>query len=180
MNNVKAVFAVDKKGNFGTSDNKLPWGKPIRADMEFFIENTVNQVVVMGKNTWESLPSKLVNRINVVISDSQTSCIKFAKSGYVLLPDMVVSGSPEEMLLSIKEKYPDKQICVIGGKNVLTQLLPYCDSMSYTVIDKDCGDCDIKFNAYKFMNVVESSVKEAYDESSETNLKFVTSIIKKG
>ena len=64
---MKLIVACDPKGGIGYQ-NKLPWSK-IEGDLPRFKELTTNKVVVMGRNTWDSLPKKpLPNRINVVVS----------------------------------------------------------------------------------------------------------------
>ena len=45
----------------------------IKEDMNFFRETTTGHQVVMGHNTWDSLPSKLKNRENLVISHHDIS-----------------------------------------------------------------------------------------------------------
>ena len=40
----------------------------IKEDMKFFRETTSGHKIVMGRKTWESLPGKLPNRENIVIS----------------------------------------------------------------------------------------------------------------
>lgn len=73
------VLAMGINGEIGTN-NSLPWGKPIKQDMESFKTITrglypLNQkdraCVVMGRNTFESIGSvPLKNRFNVVISQN--------------------------------------------------------------------------------------------------------------
>lgn len=64
---MKLIVACDPKGGIGYN-NKLPWSN-IEGDLPRFKELTTGKVVVMGRNTWESLPKKpLPNRINVVVS----------------------------------------------------------------------------------------------------------------
>ncbi|HME87051.1 MAG TPA: dihydrofolate reductase [Candidatus Nanoarchaeia archaeon] len=51
------------------STNTLPW--KIKEDMDFFKQTTTGNAVVMGRNTWDSIPPKyrpLPNRDNVVVS----------------------------------------------------------------------------------------------------------------
>jgi dihydrofolate reductase len=53
----------------------LPWAK-IQGDLPRFKRLTADKIVVMGRNTWDSLPKKpLPNRINVVVS-SNTSTVQ--------------------------------------------------------------------------------------------------------
>ena len=64
---MKAVIACDPKGGIGY-ENKLPWSN-IRGDLPRFKRLTDNQVVVMGRNTWDSLPKQpLLGRLNFVVS----------------------------------------------------------------------------------------------------------------
>jgi dihydrofolate reductase len=64
---MKLIVACDPKGGIGYN-NKLPWSK-IEGDLPRFKELTTSKVILMGRNTWESLPKQpLPNRINVVVS----------------------------------------------------------------------------------------------------------------
>lgn len=66
---MKLIVACDPKGGIGYN-NKLPWTN-IQGDLPRFKELTTGKVVLMGRNTWESLPKKpLPNRINVVVSST--------------------------------------------------------------------------------------------------------------
>lgn len=62
---MKLIVACDLNGGIGYN-NKLPWSK-IEGDLPRFKALTVGQVVVMGRNTWDSLPKKpLLGRLNFV------------------------------------------------------------------------------------------------------------------
>jgi dihydrofolate reductase len=64
---MKLIVACDPKGGIGYN-NKLPWSK-IEGDLPRFKALTQGQNIVMGRNTWESLPKKpLPNRTNYVLS----------------------------------------------------------------------------------------------------------------
>lgn len=65
---MKAILACDPKGGIGFK-NSLPWLK-LDGDLPRFKFLTNNQTVVMGKNTWLSLPKKpLPNRLNLIVSN---------------------------------------------------------------------------------------------------------------
>jgi dihydrofolate reductase len=69
---MKLIVACDPKGGIGY-DNKLPWSK-IEGDLPRFKNLTHGQVVVMGRNTWESLPKKpLLGRLNFVVTSQSLS-----------------------------------------------------------------------------------------------------------
>lgn len=66
---MKLIVACDINGGIGYN-NRLPWSK-IENDLPRFKRLTDNQIIVMGKNTWESLPVKpLPNRTNLIITST--------------------------------------------------------------------------------------------------------------
>ena len=63
---LNAIFAVDSEFGIG-KNNSMPWHFP--EDFKFFKETTINSTIVMGNNTWLSLPKRpLPDRYNVVIT----------------------------------------------------------------------------------------------------------------
>ena len=80
---MKLIVACDPKGGIGYN-NKLPWTN-IRGDLPRFKALTDNGVVVMGRNTWDSLPKKpLLGRLNFVVT-SQTLNLPF---GAIQVPNL--------------------------------------------------------------------------------------------
>ena len=64
---MKLILACDPNGGIGYK-NKLPWTN-IQGDLPRFKSLTNEQVIVMGRNTWDSLPKKpLLGRLNIVVS----------------------------------------------------------------------------------------------------------------
>lgn len=64
---MKLILACDPDGGIGYK-NRLPWDR-LHGDLARFKELTINQVVVMGRVTWETLPIKpLPQRVNVVVT----------------------------------------------------------------------------------------------------------------
>lgn len=99
----------------------------IKGDMKFFKETTINNVVVMGRKTLDSLPNglPLKDRVNIVLTRNRD----FSREG------VVVVHSVDELLEEIK-KY-DTEIFVIGGGEIYNMLLPYCDKAYITKVDSD-------------------------------------------
>lgn len=66
---MKLILACTPSGGIGYK-NKLPWTK-LCGDLKRFKKLTARKAVVMGHNTWKSLPKKpLPNRLNLIISSS--------------------------------------------------------------------------------------------------------------
>lgn len=67
---MKLIIACDPNGGIGY-ENRLPWTN-IQGDLPRFKRLTDGQTVIMGRNTWDSLPKKpLPGRINIVVSSRQ-------------------------------------------------------------------------------------------------------------
>jgi dihydrofolate reductase len=123
---IAAVVAMDESRVFGLR-GALPWHVP--EDLAHFRQLTASHVVVMGRKTWESLPEKvkpLPGRTNVVVS---------RKSSELELPQGVLkASSPEEALRLASKVAGDKTVWVIGGVELYSALLRYCDEVHLTVI----------------------------------------------
>lgn len=123
-----SIWCEDKKRGIG-KDNKLPWN--IKEDLKLFKELTLNNIVVMGKNTFLSIGKALPNRINIVISktldESQYENIKVYKD--------------------INEFYNEykndpRLVFIIGGKSIYDFFIPYCFKLYVSKLKTEY-DCDV-------------------------------------
>lgn len=135
-----ALFAVDQLGGMGFNGS-MPWPRN-REDMKWFKSVTEEQVVVMGKKTWESsdMPVPLPKRLNVLITNN-----------FVDREDIIqIRGDIPESLLEIQRKYPDNDIFVIGGPNILMQAIPV---LEYAYITRISGEYmnDVSIDMNKFL-----------------------------
>ena len=119
---MKLIVAADKNWAIG-KDNDLLCHLP--GDLKYFKERTTGKTVVMGRKTLESLPGgkPLPKRTNIVLTRDEN----FEKEGCIIL------HSIEELL----EKYGQEDLMVMGGAEIYTKLLPYCDTCYITEIDKE-------------------------------------------
>lgn len=119
---MKAIVAVDLNWGIGFKGNLL---QRIPDDMKYFKQITLGKVVIMGRETFESLPGKepLKDRINIVLS----------KSDNVKKDNVTVCHSLQELFNELV-KYNHDDIFVIGGESIYTQLLPYCTEAYVTKI----------------------------------------------
>ena len=104
-------MAVDEKG--GISKGKsMPWPKN-SIDLKWFKENTTNNIVVMGRKTWEDpfMPTPLKSRINVLITNKDKNIIQGA--------DFYLSGNVNNQIQEIQSKYKNKDIFIIGGSEII-------------------------------------------------------------
>ena len=146
---MKAIVAVDKNWGIGYKGNLL---FRIKEDMKFFKEITTGKVVVMGKNTFNSLPNVLPNRVNLVITPD----------GYENY-DNLIFGSMEEIMEEAKQ-HDTNDVFVIGGGSIYEQLLPYCDTIYVTRIDAskeaDTFFPDLTLEGFMFEEVLDTGKTE--------------------
>lgn len=127
---LNAILATDLKGGIGRN-NSLPWPHNVE-DMKWFKQNTMGGIVVMGRNTWDSLgKKKLPGRINIVITTNKVQGN----------PDAVYFGEIQKVLQVIQSDFPNKTVWIIGGANIYKQALPYCDNLYLTKFKQEY-DCD--------------------------------------
>ncbi len=119
---MKAIAAVDANWGIGFKGKLLA---RIPEDQKFFRDTTLGSVVVMGRQTLESLPGGRVldGRANVVLTHDPDFHRK----------DVVAVHSIEE-LQKLQAANADKEFFCIGGGQVYAQLLPYCDEAYITKI----------------------------------------------
>ena len=128
---ISAIVAVDNNWGIGYNGDLL---EKIPEDMKYFKELTTNNVVVMGRKTWDSLPKKpLPDRTNIIISNK----------GNLLLENGAIRLSLDDLLLGITDFEDD--VFVIGGGQIYKELLPYCEKVYLTKIHKSFDNVDTYF-----------------------------------
>lgn len=130
---IQAVYAVDDNNGIG-KDNGLPW--PFnRKDMQNFVKETSNTILVMGSNTWYSLPNKLKGRVHVVLSRSLKEDLihKGEMPDHVINSELNLDKIQEEVTI-VSRMYQIPLISIIGGKQTYERLLPITDYIIETHI----------------------------------------------
>jgi dihydrofolate reductase len=125
---IAIIAAVALNRGIG-KDGRLPWHLP--EDLRHFKQLTMGHVVLMGKNTWDSLGKPLPGRRNVVLART-------------LLDDVESYLSIDAALNAL---HREERIFVIGGGEVYAQLLPRADELYLTVVEREV-DADTFFPAY--------------------------------
>lgn len=118
------VVAVSENGVIG-KDGDIPWHFP--EDMKHFKNTTMGNPVVMGSNTYRSLPedyTPLPGRENIVLT----------RSG--IEDESVDEANSLEEAWEIADKYSDK-VFIIGGASIYEQTLEDADRMILTRIHEE-------------------------------------------
>jgi dihydrofolate reductase len=134
---IAAIVAVDGNNGIGFDGELL---ERIPEDMKRFRALTEDNIVIMGRKTWDSLPSKpLPSRTNVVVSSKY--CFE-ASVGRGRAP--LVYSNMDYLIPDLLEPHI-KDIFIIGGGQIYEQLLPYCDTIYMTRIDTAHENVDTYF-----------------------------------
>ncbi len=152
MRNFSVIVACSLNGGIG-NDNTIPWFIP--DDLKYFryITSTCpvghSNVVIMGKNTWLSLPHKpLPNRINIIISSTLTIEPEFNDK------NIFVVKSLDDALQLSTNLHDIHNIFVIGGSQVYNEALihPQCEKVYVTHILKHI-QCNVMFPLETLFNM---------------------------
>lgn len=125
---ITVIAAVDNNWGLG-KDNKLAWRLP--RDFQWFKEQTMGKMVVMGRKTFESIGSKpLPNRRNWVITRDSKNVVPAKGTEY----GVGIITKPDELLL-VADSWQEKEIVIIGGAEVYEMYLEHADRILITHVD---------------------------------------------
>ena len=154
---INLIVACGNDGQIGLN-NKLLWHIP--EDFKNFKKLTSNHVIIMGRNTFESLPGMLPDRIHIVISSKD---LERKENLYVV-------KSLEEAIEKAKEflYFKEEQVWVIGGGKVYQECLEkkLIDRIYLSLVDYN-GPADTYINLY-YLNNFNLIFSEKYNETEKT------------
>jgi dihydrofolate reductase len=135
MLNIKLIIAIDRNGVMGI-ENRLPWR--LSDDLKHFKRETINSPMIMGANTFKSLPGILPNREHIVLSRTLEGD-----------ENKSVFTSIKNALDYLKEPDGLEKVYVIGGANIIKQFmaLNLFDELIITHVDAEVeGDVSISLD----------------------------------
>ena len=129
---ISIIAAVAKNRAIGFHNKLIYW---LPNDLKRFKALTTGHTIIMGRNTFLSLPKgALPNRRNIVLSRSTKA-----------FPGCDVFPSLEDALAQCRQ---DEDIYIIGGASVYQQALPLADRLCLTEIDDTPAEADTFFPSY--------------------------------
>lgn len=153
------IVAIDQNNGIG-KDNLMPWH--LSDDLRRFKAITMGHTVIMGRNTWLSLPFKpLKGRRNIVISTNmpETEGCEIARS----IEEAHNMVANEELAF------------IMGGARIYQQTIDIADELIVTHIHKAFDGIDTYFPA---IDPTKWEVKEQteilLDENSGLEYQYVT------
>lgn len=142
MSKLSMMIAMDKNKLIGDGNN-LPWHLP--ADLKFFKKITTDNIIVMGRKTYESIGKPLPNRINIVI----TSDLNFK------VDNVIVFNNLEDFYNYVENNETKKEIIIIGGASLIHQMYDKIDNFYITHIDHEFkGDCYVDYLDVDKLNLI--------------------------
>jgi dihydrofolate reductase len=106
-----SILAATNLGGIGNRGT-LPWPKQPN-DMAWFREWTLNNIVVMGRRTWDDpkMPKPLPERVNYVVSS------KHVDREYQHLVRWIPNNAVDN-IKAIQKQHPKQNVFVIDGKQL--------------------------------------------------------------
>ncbi len=143
---ISIIAAVGKNYELGKNNN-LIWH--LKEDLINFKKMTMGKKIVMGANTYKSLPKNLEGREYIVLSKS----LKDIKNG-ILFTEFA-------KLLDYLNSL-DEEVMIIGGASIYQQFLPFADKIYLTEVAA-VAPADVYFPAFdksKYQKNVIKKLKE--------------------
>lgn len=147
---MKLILAVDENWGIGR-DNEMLFH--IKKDLKHFKETTYGNIVIMGRNTYESIGQALPGRENIILTRNQDYEAENVKA----------FNNPDDILNYIKDS--KKEAFVIGGAEIVDIFLPNIDEAIITKIKakKDADTYLHNFDQDKDFELVSES--QNYEEN---------------
>lgn len=151
------IAAIGQNRELGKKGD-LIWNLP--NDLKFFKETTMGKTVVMGKNTFNSLPRMLPGRKHVILTDNDD----FNKdvSACEVIYDKV------NLISYVQERAKTQDIYVIGGASMYAMFVNICDFMYLTEIDAEDKEADVYFPRFN----KEEWEREIVGKNSDNNICY--------
>ena len=135
------VVAVDEEFGIGMNDGKIPWR--IKEDMAHFKELTTKGTVIMGRKTWESIPTKfrpLPKRYNIIMTrddDYDPKCEEYHSGEF----DVRLCSSVGEAVIEVSYTDSGKSY-VIGGAEIYKAFASEINEWYVTLV-AGVHNCDV-------------------------------------
>lgn len=156
MTNIILIAAIGKNRELG-KNNDLIWH--LKEDLNFFKETTMNHIIVMGYNTFKSLPKLLPGRKHIILTHQDIN-----------IDGVQVFHNMEELLTYLNSL--DEDIYIIGGASIYEQFIPYANELLLTEIEEECFDADVYFPIWKEEDYTKEKIKDIDGDISYSHIRY--------
>lgn len=128
-----SVIAAIARNRVIGNNNAIPWHLP--QDLKRFKELTLGHPLIMGRKTYESIGRLLPGRTSIIIT---------RRGGYEVPGALIVKSIGEALGVCSQTKSGEgenlaqvNECFVIGGADIFQQMLPLCERLYMTEIQRD-------------------------------------------
>ncbi len=155
MYKIALIAAIAKNNAIGINNKLIYW---LPNDLKRFKELTTGHTIIMGSNTFRSLPKgALPNRRNIVLSRKESS-----------FPGAETFKSLEEALANCVN---EEIVYIIGGEMLYRTAMPMADILCLTEIDDTPAEADAFFPEFT-RSEWEIIQDETHDKDEKHDFKY--------
>lgn len=158
---MELIVAFAENGVIGNR-GMIPWHIP--EDLMRFKHITLNNIIIMGRKTFESFPNgPLKDRIHIVLTRGKEKTIG----------QNIFFVNQENLLNILKSLEKSRKIFVIGGKEIYDLLFDFCNTFHITLIENEPdGDVFFSYSLQYFMDNFHLSKISDTQISSKNKIKY--------
>jgi dihydrofolate reductase len=163
---LKMIAAVGKNLELGKKDGVGSMGKKsgkggmiwhLSGDLKYFKKTTGHDALLMGENTFRTLPAPLPGRKHIVLTLDRES--KFPEG-------VEVFYSIEDFMKEYADR--DETIWVSGGGQIYKLFLPYVQEIDLTEIDAEDSSAEVYFPEFSH----EDFTREVVGSGEDNGIKY--------
>lgn len=166
---VNIIACINESFQLGDSKtNNLLYS--IKNDLNEFRKRTLNNYVVMGKNTFRSLKKPFDNRVNVIISSNLELTNKYCDDY-----DILVEDDLEKVLNQYKfTGKQNKDLFLCGGARIYSEGIKFCDNLYITMVHEySKPNGDVYFPSQELSNFTITHKEKHFDEECGLFYSFI-------
>lgn len=140
---MKLLILADNKNAIACNGEQIVF---IDNDLEMFKNYTTNNIVIMGRLTFDAIGKQLADRISVVFTRQKRENKK----------DLFYVNSVEE-LDDLLKKFPEKEAYLVGGAEIIKLLWDRLDTLLITRVDMVAEKADTFIPSFEGFKLVEKT-----------------------
>ena len=154
---IVAIWAQDEEGIIG-KDNRLPWYLP--AELQHFKETTLNHAILMGRVTFDGIGRRLLPKRDTLI---------LTRNSDEKMDGVSIFNDIESVLDWYQSQ--DKNLYVLGGKQIFQAFEPYIDEVIVTQVHASV-EGDTYFPEDFDLSLFETVSSKFYDKDEKNPYDF--------
>ena len=154
---IVAIWAQDEEGIIG-KDDRLPWHLP--AELQHFKETTLNHAILMGRVTFDGMGRRLLPKRETLI---------LTRNSDEKMDGVSIFNDIESVLDWYQSQ--DKNLYVLGGKQIFQAFEPYIDEVIVTQVHASV-EGDTYFPEDFDLSLFETVSSKFYDKDEKNPYDF--------